>query len=130
MERMPLFRNDGPLGEISLRRSLVAGDRAAFIGRGLHAGLRLSHGVVFRSAPSSPWSRSHALRRAAIAPTPLVIRRQTNYNYGPIKFASLAALFGERRDSSSGVLALDSLFPRSIRSSLDQLRRLRRCTLA
>jgi len=120
------YSNDGPLAKISLSPILCCSRSAPpFIAtRAYTRGYGLSHGVVFARSVLAVVAinmRSRAADRADAARH----RRQTQLQYGPIKFASLAALFWGTADSSSLFSRSNSLFPRSISIFPDQLGRWR-----
>jgi len=115
MERMPLIPKRRTFGEISLSAILVLlAIGAASSHAGLHAGLRLSHGLFSLCSVLAVVAINMRFDARPIAPTPLVIDGKPNYNYGPIKFASLAALFWERGFVVGCISRSNSLFPRSI----------------
>ncbi len=114
MERLPLIPKRRTFGEISLSAILVLlAIGAAFIATRAYTPAYAFHMTLF--------SLCSVLAVVAInmrfdarptSPTPLVIDGKPNYNYGPIKFASLAALFWGTAGFIVGLyLALELSFP-------------------
>ncbi|MFY9832309.1 MAG: cytochrome-c oxidase, cbb3-type subunit I [Methylocystis sp.] len=114
MERLPLIPKRRTFGEISLSAILVLlAIGAAFIATRAYTPAYAFHMTLF--------SLCSVLAVVAInmrfdarptSPTPLVIDGKPNYNYGPIKFGSLAALFWGTAGFIVGLyLALELSFP-------------------
>ena len=126
MERLPLIPKRRTYGEISLSVIFVLlAIATAFIATRAYTPAYAFHMVLF--------SLCSVLAVVAInmrfdarpkAPTPLVIDGKPNYNYGPIKFASLAALFwGTAGFVGRAVSRARTRLSRAqFRSSLDQFR--------
>jgi cytochrome c oxidase cbb3-type subunit I len=114
MERLPLIPKRRTFGEISLSAILVLlAIGAAFIATRAYTSAYAFHMTLF-SLCSVLAVVAINMRYDArpIAPTPLVIDGKPNYNYGPIKFASLAALFWGTAGFVVGLyLALELAFP-------------------
>ena len=114
MERLPLIPKRRTFGEISLSAILVLlAIGAAFIATRAYTSAYAFHMALF-SLCSVLAVVAINMRYDArpIAPTPLVIDGKPNYNYGPIKFASLAALFWGTAGFVVGLyLALELAFP-------------------
>ncbi|MGA9824417.1 MAG: cytochrome-c oxidase, cbb3-type subunit I [Methylocystis sp.] len=114
MERLPLIPKRRTFGEISLSAILVLlAIGAAFIATRAYTPAYAFHMALF-SLCSVLAVVAINMRYDArpIAPTPLVVDGKPNYNYGPIKFASLAALFWGTAGFVVGLyLALELAFP-------------------
>jgi cytochrome c oxidase cbb3-type subunit 1 len=114
MERLPLIPKRRTFGEISLSAILVLlAIGAAFIATRAYTPAYAFHMALFSlCSVLSVVAINMRFDARPIAPTPLVIDGKPNYNYGPIKFASLAALFWGTAGFIVGLyLALELSFP-------------------
>jgi cytochrome c oxidase cbb3-type subunit 1 len=114
MERMPLIPKRRTFGEISLSAILVLlAIGAAFIATRAYTPAYAFHMALFSlCSVLAVVAINMRFDARPIAPTPLVIDGKPNYNYGPIKFASLAALFWGTAGFVVGLyLALELAFP-------------------
>ena len=114
MERLPLIPKRRTFGEISLSAILVLlAIGAAFIATRAYTPAYAFHMVLFSlCSVLAVVAINMRFDARPIAPTPLVIDGKPNYNYGPIKFASLAALFWGTAGFVVGLyLALELAFP-------------------
>ena len=126
MERLPLIPKRRTFGEISLSAILVLlAIGAAFIATRAYTPAYAFHMALFSlCSVLAVVAINMRFDARPIAPTPLVIDGKPNYNYGPIKFASLAALFWGTAGFIVGLyLALELVISDTqLRSSLDQFR--------
>ena len=114
MERLPLIPKRRTFGEISLSAILVLlAIGAAFIATRAYTPAYAFHMVLFSlCSVLAVVAINMRFDARPIAPTPLVIDGKPNYSYGPIKFASLAALFWGTAGFVVGLyLALELAFP-------------------
>ena len=114
MERMPLIPKRRTFGEISLSAILVLlAIGATFIATRAYTPAYAFHMALFSlCSVLAVVAINMRFDARPIAPTPLVIDGKPNYNYGPIKFASLAALFWGTAGFVVGLyLALELAFP-------------------
>ncbi len=114
MERLPLIPKRRTFGEISLSAILVLlAIGAAFIATRAYTPAYAFHMALFSlCSVLAVVAINMRFDARPIAPTPLVIDGKPNYNYGPIKFASLAALFWGTAGFVVGLyLALELSFP-------------------
>ena len=114
MERLPLIPKRRTFGEISLSVILVLlAIGAAFIATRAYTPAYAFHMALFSlCSVLAVVAINMRFDARPIAPTPLVIDGKPNYNYGPIKFASLAALFWGTAGFIVGLyLALELSFP-------------------
>jgi len=114
MERMPLIPKRRTFGEISLSAILVLlAIGAAFIATRAYTPAYAFHMALFSlCSVLAVVAINMRFDARPISPTPLVIDGKPNYNYGPIKFASLAALFWGTAGFVVGLyLALELAFP-------------------
>ena len=114
MERLPLIPKRRTFGEISLSAILVLlAIGAAFIATRAYTPAYAFHMALFSlCSVLAVVAINMRFDARPIAPTPLVIDGKPNYNYGPIKFASLAALFWGTAGFVVGLyLALELAFP-------------------
>jgi cytochrome c oxidase cbb3-type subunit 1 len=114
MERLPLIPKRRTFGEISLTAifSLLA-IVTAFIATRAYTPAYAFHMALFSlGSVLAVVAINIRYNARPIAPTPLVIDGKPNYNYGPIKFTSLAALFWGTAGFAVGLyLALELAFP-------------------
>ena len=114
MERLPLIPKRRTFGEISLTAIFLAlAVATAFIASRAYTPAYAFHMALF-SLGSVLAVVGIQLRYNArpIAPAPLIIDGKPNYNYGPVKFTSLAALFWGMAGFLVGLyLALELAFP-------------------
>jgi cytochrome c oxidase cbb3-type subunit 1 len=111
---MPLIPKRRTFGEISLSAILVLlAIGAAFIATRAYTPAYAFHMALFSlCSVLAVVAINMRFDARPIAPTPLVIDGKPNYNYGPIKFASLAALFWGTAGFVVGLyLALELAFP-------------------
>jgi len=114
MERLPLIPKRRTFGEISLSAILVLlAIATAFIAMRAYTPAYAFHMALFSlCSVLAVVAINMRFDARPIAPTPLVIDGKPNYNYGPIKFASLAALFWGTAGFVVGLyLALELAFP-------------------
>ena len=114
MERLPLIPKRRTFGEISLSAILVLlAIGAAFIATRAYTPAYAFHMTLFSlCSVLAVVAINMRFDARPISPTPLVIDGKPNYNYGPIKFASLAALFWGTAGFVVGLyLALELAFP-------------------
>ncbi len=114
MERLPLIPKRRTFGEISLSAILVLlAIATAFIATQAYTPAYAFHMVLFSlCSVLAVVAINMRFDARPIASTPLVIDGKPNYNYGPIKFASLAALFWGTAGFVVGLyLALELSFP-------------------
>ena len=114
MERMPLIPKRRTFGEISLSAILVLlAIGATFIATRAYTPAYAFHMALFSlCSVLAVVAINMRFDARPIAPTPPVIDGKPNYNYGPIKFASLAALFWGTAGFVVGLyLALELAFP-------------------
>ena len=114
MERLPLIPKRRTFGEISLSAILVLlAIGAAFIATRAYTPAYAFHMTLFSlCSVLAVVAINMRFDARPISPTPLVIDGKPNYNYGPIKFASLAALFWGTAGFIVGLyLALELAFP-------------------
>ena len=114
MERLPLIPKRRTFGEISLSAILVLlAIGTAFIATRAYTPAYAFHMALFSlCSVLAVVAINMRFDARPIAPTPLVIDGKPNYNYGPIKFASLAALFWGTAGFVVGLyLALELAFP-------------------
>ena len=114
MERLPLIPKRRTFGEISLSAILVLlAITTAFIATRAYTPAYAFHMALFSlCSVLAVVAINMRFDARPIAPTPLVIDGKPNYNYGPIKFASLAALFWGTAGFVVGLyLALELAFP-------------------
>ncbi len=114
MERLPLIPKRRTFGEISLSAILVLlAIGAAFIATRAYTPAYAFHMALFSlCSVLAVVAINMRFDARPISPTPLVIDGKPNYNYGPIKFASLAALFWGTAGFVVGLyLALELAFP-------------------
>ena len=114
MERLPLIPKRRTFGEISLSAIFVLlAIGAAFIATRAYTPAYAFHMALFSlCSVLAVVAINMRFDARPIAPTPLVIDGKPNYNYGPIKFASLAALFWGTAGFIVGLyLALELSFP-------------------
>jgi cytochrome c oxidase cbb3-type subunit 1 len=114
MERLPLIPKRRTFGEISLSAILVLlAIGAAFIATRAYTPAYAFHMALFSlCSVLAVVAINMRFDARPIAPTPLVIDGKPNYSYGPIKFASLAALFWGTAGFIVGLyLALELSFP-------------------
>jgi len=111
---MPLIPKRRTFGEISLSAILVLlAIGATFIATRAYTPAYAFHMALFSlCSVLAVVAINMRFDARPIAPTPLVIDGKPNYNYGPIKFASLAALFWGTAGFVVGLyLALELAFP-------------------
>jgi cytochrome c oxidase cbb3-type subunit 1 len=114
MERLPLIPKRRTFGEISLSAIFVLlAIATAFIATRAYTPAYAFHMALFSlSSVLAVVAINMRYDARPIAPTPLAIEGKPNYNYGPIKFASLAALFWGTAGFAVGLyLALELAFP-------------------
>jgi cytochrome c oxidase cbb3-type subunit 1 len=114
MERLPLIPKRRTFGEISLSAILVLlAITTAFIATRAYTPAYAFHMALFSlCSVLAVVAINMRFDARPITPTPLVIDGKPNYNYGPIKFASLAALFWGTAGFVVGLyLALELAFP-------------------
>ena len=114
MERLPLIPKRRTFGEISLSAIFLAlAVATAFVASRAYTPAYAFHMAVFSLGSLLAVVAINLRYNARPAgPTPLVIEGRPNYNYGPVKFASIAALFWGTAGFLVGLyLALELSFP-------------------
>ncbi len=114
MERLPLIPKRRTFGEISLSAIfLTLAVATAFVASRAYTPAYAFHMALFSLGSLLAVVAINLRYNARPAgPTPLVIEGRPNYNYGPVKFASIAALFWGTAGFLVGLyLALELSFP-------------------
>ena len=114
MERLPAISKQRTLGEISLTAIfLLLAAAAAFVATRAYTPAYAFHAALFSlGSVLAVVAIQMRYNARAAEPAPLTIDGKPNYNYGPIKFASLAALFWGTAGFIVGLyLALELAFP-------------------
>ena len=114
MERLPAISKQRTLGEISLTAIfLLLAAAAAFVATRAYTPAYAFHAALFSlGSVLAVVAIQMRYNARGAEPAPLTIDGKPNYNYGPIKFASLAALFWGTAGFIVGLyLALELAFP-------------------